>query len=138
MLNFLLLEVDNNPIINGSTTHSTPVQVTNQVTASTSIPSQNLPQANVTTFDFMSTIFVYIALFFAVYWFFIRPQKKRQEELMKFQDSLKPGDDVITASGLHGKIIEVTEKTFIIEFGLNKGIRIPVSKSHVMAMEDEQ
>ena len=62
----------------------------------------------------------------------IRPQKKRQKELFDRQSKLKAGDNIITSAGLHGKIIEVNEKTVLVEFGLNKGIRIPVDKNHIL------
>lgn len=130
----MLLDVDNNPIINGGTSQ---IQNTHSNTAVPSVAPQALPQAHLSVMDFTSTIFVYIALFFAAYWFFIRPQKKRQEKLVEFQNNLKPGDNIITTAGLHGKIIEVEEKTFIIEFGVNKSVRIPVSKNHILSMEEE-
>lgn len=43
-----------------------------------------------------------------VMWFFmIRPQKKRQEEQQKMLDSLQPGDAIQTIGGLHGVVDEV-------------------------------
>jgi preprotein translocase subunit YajC len=49
------------------------------------------------------------------YFFFIRPQSKKNKELKKFRESLKKGDKIITAGGVHGKILEVGETTVIIE-----------------------
>lgn len=49
------------------------------------------------------------------YFFFIRPQSKRNKELKAFRESLKKGDRVVTAGGIHGKILEVNETTVIIE-----------------------
>lgn len=120
------------PIINGA-------KVKTESRAMQSIPNMpNVPQRQFAGADIFSTIFVYIALFAAAYWFLIRPQKKRQEKLMDFQSKLRPGDDVITSAGLHGKIIEVNDKTFLIEFGENKSIRIPIEKNHIIAQETEE
>lgn len=56
------------------------------------------------------------------YFFLIRPQMKRQKETQKFQESLREGLEVITNSGIIGKITKidgpivrlmVDEKTFI-------------------------
>ncbi|HPE57199.1 MAG TPA: preprotein translocase subunit YajC [Bacteroidales bacterium] len=49
------------------------------------------------------------------YLFFIRPQMKKSKDQKKFREALKKGDKIITIGGIHGKIIEVQEKTFTIE-----------------------
>jgi preprotein translocase subunit YajC len=68
------------------------------------------------------TTLVMFALIIVVFWlFFIRPQSKRNKELKKFRENLKKGDKIITAGGIHGKILEVGETTAIIETeGLGK------------------
>lgn len=58
-------------------------------------------------------MFALIAVVF--YFFFIRPQSKKNKELRKFRDSLKKGDRIITAGGIHGKILEVNDSNVIIE-----------------------
>jgi preprotein translocase subunit YajC len=55
------------------------------------------------------------------YLFFIRPQMKKSKDQRKYRESLKKGDKIVTIGGIHGKIIEVREKTFMIETeGQNK------------------
>jgi preprotein translocase subunit YajC len=49
------------------------------------------------------------------YFFMIRPQTKKAKDQKKFVSDLKKGDKVITHSGMHGKIAEVGETTFLIE-----------------------
>ena len=134
----MLLDADNNPIINGGANKSAPLQNTHSNTVADANQAKAIPQAHISAMDLTSSLFVWIALFLALYWFFIRPQKKRQEQLIDFQSKLKPGDDVVTSAGLHGKIIEVEEKTFLIEFGVNKSVRIPISKNHIMAMDESE
>ncbi len=56
-----------------------------------------------------------ILIILVFYLFFIRPQMKKQKELGKFRENLKKGDKIITVGGIHGKIVEVTDKTFTIE-----------------------
>jgi len=51
-----------------------------------------------------------ILIFVVAYFFMIRPQMKRQKDERKFGAELKRGDRVITKSGLHGKIMELSEK----------------------------
>ncbi|MEI6123642.1 MAG: preprotein translocase subunit YajC [Bacteroidota bacterium] len=61
------------------------------------------------------TIGMMVMIVVVFYFFFIRPQSKKNKELKRFRESLKKGDKVITAGGVHGKILEVNETTVIIE-----------------------
>ena len=49
------------------------------------------------------------------YFFMIRPQSKKSKEQKKFREALKKGDKIITIGGIHAKILEVQETTFVIE-----------------------
>lgn len=49
------------------------------------------------------------------YFFFIRPQQKKAKEAVKMRDALNKGDKVVTVGGIHGKIIEIGDTTFVIE-----------------------
>jgi preprotein translocase subunit YajC len=49
------------------------------------------------------------------YFFMIRPQMKKAKDHKKFVEELKKGDKVITTSGIHGKIVDLNEATFLIE-----------------------
>lgn len=51
-----------------------------------------------------------ILIFVVAYFFMIRPQMKRAKDEKKYAAELKRGDRVITKSGLHGKIMEVSDK----------------------------
>jgi preprotein translocase subunit YajC len=61
-------------------------------------------------------VFLPMILIIVVFYFFmIRPQVKKQKDQKKYVDELKKGDKVITTAGMHGKIAEVGETTFLIE-----------------------
>ncbi|GLB49907.1 preprotein translocase subunit YajC [Neptunitalea sp. Y10] len=45
----------------------------------------------------------------------IIPQFKRQKQEKKFAEALKAGDKVITKSGMHGKIIQLSDDSCVIE-----------------------
>lgn len=57
----------------------------------------------------------FLLMFVVIYFFMIRPQQKRAKQEKEFESSLKVGDRIITKSGLHGKVSEVSEGTVIIE-----------------------
>lgn len=58
-------------------------------------------------------VFGLIALVF--YFFMIRPQVKKQKDQKKYVNELKKGDKVVTTAGIHGRIIDVAETTFLVE-----------------------
>lgn len=61
-------------------------------------------------------------MFVVVYFFMIRPQMKRAKQEKQFASELKRGDRIVTKSGMHGKIIDFSEKqnAVIIETGAGK------------------
>lgn len=56
-----------------------------------------------------------ILIVLVFYLFFIRPQMKKSKDQRKYRETIKKGDKIVTIGGIHGKIIEVQEKTFTIE-----------------------
>ena len=56
-----------------------------------------------------------VALAAIFYFFMIRPQQKKVKQEKQFEADLKVGDKIITKSGFHGKIAELTEATAVIE-----------------------
>lgn len=79
----------------------------------------------------------YMAVFFGVMWFLIiRPQRKREKEVATMQDSIKVGQYVLLNSGMYGKVVDIVNDVFVVEFGLNKGVRIPVKKVAVAAIQE--
>ena len=83
----------------------------------------------------MSSI-IFLVLIFGVFWLFmIRPQVKKQKAQQKFKDTISKGDKIVTIGGVHGKILEIGETTFIIEVeGQN---RLKIEKTAV-SMESSQ
>lgn len=63
-----------------------------------------------------------ILMFAVVYFFMIRPQMKRAKQEKTFASELKKGDRIVTKSGMHGRIIDFSDKinAVIIETGAGK------------------
>ncbi len=57
----------------------------------------------------------FLLMFVVIYFFMIRPQQKRAKNEKEFESTLKVGDKIITKSGLHGKVAELSEGTVVIE-----------------------
>lgn len=66
-------------------------------------------------------------IFVVMYFFMIRPQQKKQKELVKFRSSLQKGDKVITMGGIYGVIVEVKEQYVLVEVDNNVKLRIDKS-----------
>ena len=78
----------------------------------------------------MGSTLIFILLIFVVFYFFmIRPQQKKQKQIQEMREALKAGDKIVTIGGIHGKIINVQETTFIIE--VEDGTRLKIEKTAV-------
>ncbi|NRB50365.1 MAG: preprotein translocase subunit YajC [Saprospiraceae bacterium] len=64
------------------------------------------------------------AMFLIIYLFMIRPQSKRQNEQKKFMAALEKGDDVVTSSGMLGKINKIEDEVITLEVGNKTYIRV--------------
>jgi len=74
--------------------------------------------------------FVPIILIFVIMYFLLfRPQMKRQKEQARLVSALKTGDRVVTASGIHGLISNVKDRTVIVKIADN--VKIEMEKSAV-------
>lgn len=100
------------------------VEVANQVT-------QNVPVAQQP--DGTLVMLVYCVVIIAiVYFFMVRPNKKRVAEYQKMLDSIKVGNRVL-AAGIYGTVKKINEKT--IEMEVAKGVVIEVNKHAVANIE---
>ena len=63
------------------------------------------------------------------YFFMIRPQMKKAKDHKKYVEEIKKGDRVITTSGIHGKIVDLNETTFLVE--VEGGTKIRFEKSAI-------
>jgi preprotein translocase subunit YajC len=75
---------------------------------------------------------IFFVLVFGVFWFFmIRPQVKKQKQERKFREEMKKGDKVVTTGGLHGKVVEISEK--IVKIDVSNGMVLKFEKTCVSA-----
>ncbi len=63
----------------------------------------------------LAMIAIYAVLFGALYFFMIRPQKKKQKEEQKMRENLQVGDEIVTIGGIYGRVISLKEDTIVIE-----------------------
>jgi preprotein translocase subunit YajC len=79
--------------------------------------------------DFMTTILMFAVIIAIFYFMILRPQQKRQKERKKLLESMKKGDKVVTAGGLHGTIVGIEDKTLLLQIAEN--VKVKVERSSI-------
>lgn len=100
------------------------VEVANQV-------NQNVPLTQGQ--DGMWGMIIYCVIIMAIlYFFMIRPNKRRMAEYQKMLDNVKVGNRVL-AAGIYGIVKKVNDKT--IEMEIAKGVVVEVNKNAIANIE---
>ena len=74
---------------------------------------------------FVPFIFIFVIFYFLI----IRPQSKRQKDHQKFLSEVKRGDDVITSSGILGRVEGITDQFVTLE--ISDGVRVKMLRSQI-------
>ncbi len=78
---------------------------------------------------FASMLVPIILIYVVFYFVLIRPQRKEQKDHKKMIEDLKKNDEIVTASGMHGTIVNVKEKTFMLR--VDENVKIEINKNSV-------
>jgi preprotein translocase subunit YajC len=70
--------------------------------------------------DFLPFIIIFVLFYFML----IRPQMKQAKEHRAMLDALKTGDEIVTTTGILGKIIKLNAQFSTIEVATNVEIKI--------------
>lgn len=65
--------------------------------------------------EFLAMILPFLIVLAVMYFLMIRPQQRQQRQLLEMRESLKVGDEIITAGGIVGKLTKVTDDYIIVE-----------------------
>ena len=71
----------------------------------------------------------FLLMFGVLYFLILRPQQKKLKEQQQMLTSLKHGDEIVTASGILGKVTGITEKVVTLEVADN--VKVKMLKSQV-------
>ena len=83
----------------------------------------------------MSSLLMLGLMVLVFYFFMIRPQMRKQKELKKFREALSTGDKIVSIGGIHGKILEVTDSTVLVQ---SENTKIRIDKSAVSQSSEDQ
>jgi preprotein translocase subunit YajC len=88
--------------------------------------AQAAPAAAGAESSYMSIGFM-VLIFIVFYFLLIRPQVKRQKEHKAMVDALKKGDEVLTAGGIVGKIVEMHDQYVTVQVAAVNGQPVQLS-----------
>lgn len=74
-----------------------------------------------------SSLIMIAAMFALMYFLLIRPEKKRKQQAESMRNALKKGDTVLTIGGIMGKVVSVTDSSFVLETSEDR-VRVEFSK----------
>ena len=80
----------------------------------------------------MGGFLILIVLFGAVWLLFVLPARRRRSSHAAMQDSIEPGDEIITAGGLHGTVRGLEDSTLQLEIA--PGVVATLDKRAVAAV----
>ena len=81
-------------------------------------------------------ILFFILMFGAMYFFTIRPQRKRQKEQEEILMSLKKGSKVITSGGIYGVVEEIADASVVLK--TESGALVRVAKVSIVARQPQK
>ncbi len=103
-----------------------------ETTAVAETTSQAVEQAAVQTTDWWGLLLYCVIIFAIIYFFMVRPNKKRMAEYQKMIDSIRVGNRIM-AAGIYGVVKKINEKT--IEMEIADGVVIEVTKGAIASVE---
>jgi preprotein translocase subunit YajC len=75
----------------------------------------------------------FLVLLFAVFYFIaIRPQRKRQKEHASMVSNLQKGDEVVTSSGILGKVIRIEDDFVLLKVADNVELKFQKMSVHAV------
>ena len=75
----------------------------------------------------MNQMMPFLLIIVVMYFFFIRPQNQKQKAQLSFVDSMDKGDEIVTTSGILGKITKINGEIVTLEVSPKTYIRVTKS-----------
>ena len=72
------------------------------------------------TTSMLVTFVPLIGMVVLLYFFMIRPQKKKEKQAADMRNSIEVGDGITTIGGIVGRVASIKEDTFVLETGSDR------------------
>ena len=76
-----------------------------------------------------------VLIFGVMYFLMIRPQQKKQKELVKFRNALEKGQKIVTAGGIYGTVTNVKDDVITISVGPDR-VQLVFARGAIANVED--
>lgn len=73
-----------------------------------------------------------IAMFGFLYLLLIRPQRQQQRKHGEMLGNLKPGDEVVTAGGIYGEVVQLDAERVMLE--IDEDVKIAVARRSIASV----
>jgi preprotein translocase subunit YajC len=78
-----------------------------------------------------------LALIFVIFYFMlIRPQKKKERQHQEMLKNLAKNDEIVTTGGIHGTIVNIKDKSFILR--IDENVKMEIEKNCVAYVKKSQ
>ena len=94
------------------------------------------PAAGSSASSYIILLVFIVVIFGFMYFFTIRPQRKKQQDTLKMLQALQKGEKIITNAGIYGTIDTVYEDSFLIK--TDSGSTMRVAKWAVVGKQQEE
>ncbi len=74
----------------------------------------------------------FVLIFGLFYFLILRPQRKQSKQKEDMMKNIKRGDKVITAGGIHGRVVNTEEELLTVE--ISKGVNVQISRANISAV----
>ena len=72
----------------------------------------------------MGYLIILVVLFGLMWLLLIRPQRRKQSEQAQMQRAIAPGDEILTAGGIHGIVRELEDEVVHVEIAPGTTVRL--------------
>jgi len=84
----------------------------------------------------IAPILFLVLIFAAMYFFMIKPQRKRQKEQQELVQELRRGDKVVTTGGIYGQIENVSQDTVVLR--IESGATMKVARISIAGKQGKE
>lgn len=76
-----------------------------------------------------------ILIILIMYLLILRPQAKKQKERQRMLDSVKKGDQVVTAGGIHGKVVATKDDDKVLIVKVDENVKLEIERTAVTSIK---
>ncbi len=70
-----------------------------------------------------------------MYFLILRPQAKKQKERQKMLDAVQKGDEIVTAGGIHGKVVGLKNNDQVLLVKVDDNVKLEIDRTAVSSIK---